>query len=366
MPDSLPPHSSAATDATATPSTEQATWLIAAWPGMGNVAVISAAYLVRELGMTETSQLPSRDHFDIGEIMVRSGMVEFPRLPRGVFYRAPAVRGKREIIIFLAEAQPTVGAYRYAHELLDAAVAMGVARIITFASMASGLHPAANPRVFGVATDEHALAGLQRAEVDLLGDGQIGGLNGVLLAAAAEREIPAICLLGEIPFFAAAVPNPKAARAALSVFSVLSGIDISLTILSKQAETIDRVLIEAFEKLRVRDARDDEADRAARSDLPQSENEHEGESEAEIESDAEDDSGEDAPNRSVFHPSHSTAATPKPDEPQLDYAMRRKVEDLFHAARQDIEKAVPLKKELDRLGVFPRYQDRFLDLFRRA
>ena len=348
---------------------------------MGNVAVISAAYLVRELGMTESSQLPSRDHFDIGEITVRGGMVEVPHLPRGAFFRAPVAPGKRELIIFLAEAQPTLGTFRYAHELLDAATQMGVARIITFASMASGLHPAANPRVFGVATDEPALAALRRAEVDLLGDGQIGGLNGVLLAAAVEREIPAICLLGEIPFFAAAVPNPKAARAALSVFSVLSGIDISLDALNKQAETVDRMLTEAFEKMRVRDAKDDEAERIHRSGNSDSGEELDDDfDESELEA---GESGEargaggaggaggtgKAGDEKGKHEQSSTqngSAASDSDGTTLDYAMRRKLEDMFHEARQDIDKAVALKKELDRLGAFMRYQDRFLDLFRRA
>ena len=38
-----------------------APWLIAAWPGMGTVAVIAAGYLVRELDMKEVAELPGRD-----------------------------------------------------------------------------------------------------------------------------------------------------------------------------------------------------------------------------------------------------------------------------------------------------------------
>lgn len=39
---------------------------------------------------------------------------------------------------------------------------------------------------------------------------------------------------------------------------------------------------------------------------------------------------------------------------------------MFQEAREDRAKAVRLKEELDRLGVYPAYEDRFLDLFRRA
>jgi hypothetical protein len=40
-----------------------------------------------------------------------------------------------------------------------------------------------------------------------------------------------------------------------------------------------------------------------------------------------------------------------------------RVERLFREARGDRAKAFELKRELDRLGVFARYEDRFLNLF---
>jgi hypothetical protein len=38
---------------------------------------------------------------------------------------------------------------------------------------------------------------------------------------------------------------------------------------------------------------------------------------------------------------------------------------LFEKAREDRSKAYELKGELDRLGVFDLYEDRFLDLFKK-
>ena len=37
---------------------------------------------------------------------------------------------------------------------------------------------------------------------------------------------------------------------------------------------------------------------------------------------------------------------------------------MFAKAREDRAKAFELKEELDRLGVFDQYEDRFLDLFK--
>ena len=55
-----------------------------------------------------------------------------------------------------------------------------------------------------------------------------------------------------------------------------------------------------------------------------------------------------------------------PDGRVIDPAAIANIERLFDAARRDPNEAVKLKAELDRLGVFKRYEGRFLDLFKRA
>jgi uncharacterized protein len=306
---------------------------------MGSVAVIAAGYLVRELKMKEVGRLPSGSHFDINEVEVENGIVETPRIPRGIFFRWENADG-RDLVVFLGEEQPESRVYAYANELLDMALSMGVERVVTFASMASGLHPSEDPKVTGVATDPETLGELERAEVTPMKDGQIGGLNGVLLGAAAARGLPGFCLLAEIPFFAAAVPNPKAARVALSVFSILAGIDLSLAELNKHASAMDRALIEALEKAQ---------EKAARGEEPGEEGDEE---EEEAAGDAE--TAEEEPAREEARDS------------RIDYTTRQRIERLFRDAHRDKRKAVELKSELDRLGVFEQYEDRFLDLFKRA
>lgn len=305
-------------------------WLIAAWPGMGNVAAISAGYLIQKLDMKPVAELPPRRHFDVPQVIVKSGVIMPPRLPRSVFYEWKNAKEGRDLAVFLGEAQPVSGAYTFAHELLDKAAELGVERIVTFASMASQLHPSQDPKVFGAATGEKTLADLRRMEVQLLDDGQIGGLNGVLLGAGSERGVPGLCLLGEIPFFAAGVPNPKAARAVLSVFSVLAGLEVDLDELAQHAETVDRALIELLERMKQQ-----QAEGAEVPPLPE-------------EPDLDDD------------------AEARDEHPTLDFATRNRIEGLFEEARRDRRKAVRLKEELDRLGVFDQYENRFLDLFKRA
>ena len=64
--------------------------------------------------------------------------------------------------------------------------------------------------MFAAATSPELLTELGREQVELLIAGEISGLNGLFLGAAASREIPGLCLLGEFPFFAAGDRDPDA------------------------------------------------------------------------------------------------------------------------------------------------------------
>lgn len=316
-------------------------WLVAAWPGMGNVGAISAGYLVAKLGMQPVAELSSTDHFDVGGVQVSAGLIAPARLPRSIFYKWKNPAGGRDLIVFMGEAQPSAGGYGFAHAMLEKAAEFGVERVVTFASMASSVHPARPARVVGAATGETTAADLREAGVDLLGDGQIGGLNGVLVGVGAARGIPGMVLMGEIPFFAAGVPNPKAARAVLSVFAVLAGVDIDLSELDTHSQKMEQAMVQLLERLREeREARGGDVDGPALPDEP-----------AEFGAEALEEGEPDQP---------------LPEERSgVDPATANRIEALFREAERERAKAARLKAELDELGVFAQYEDRFLDMFRR-
>lgn len=312
-------------------------WLIAAWPGMGNVAVIAAGYLVQKLGMKPMGEMTARGYFDIQQVTVNAGLINTPRMPRSVLYqwKNPNVDG-RDLIVSLSEAQPATRTYAFAQELMDRVEKMGAERVFTFASLASQLHPTQEPRVFAAATKQSVLDALIEQHATTLEDGQIGGLNGVMLGAALEHGVHGACLLGEIPFFAAGVPNPKAAKAVLTIFGALAGVDIDMSDLEQHSETVERAMLELMQRMKQGQHADPDAD------------DDEGDDEYEAE-------GEHAA------PEVEVAA-----EKTLDFDTRNRIEKLFERARRDRSKAVQLKHELDKLSVFKQYEDRFLDLFRRA
>jgi len=320
---------------------------------MGNVAVIAANVLINELGLEPVLAIGPAGFFDIAEVHARDGVIEKPRMPRSVLHRGKDPATGRDLLVFTAEAQPTYNLWAYANGLLDKAAQFDVERVFTFASMASTVHPTETPKVHGAATTKELVEELERAGVTPVEAGQIGGLNGVLLGAASERGIPGLSLLGEIPFYAANLPNPKASRVVLSVFSVMAGLDVSLADLDAQGKKFEGPLTQFFERLRSQ-AQEEAAD------FPEGEGEDAGATGA-----AGGAGAGSAGAGGAGATGGAGAPGEKPEKP-LDPALRLRIERLFEEANMDRKRAVSLKEELDRLGVFAEYEDRFLDLFKRA
>lgn len=307
-------------------------WLIAAWPGLGGVAVVAATYLIRGLQAQRARTLPGEGFFDLHHIDVKDGIASTPRLPGGYFYEWRNPGEGPDLLIFIGEAQPQVGGGRLCREILEHAASRGVRRILSFAALGTQLHPSSDSRVHAVATDREVLSEITRHGAVPLREGQIGGLNGVLLGVGEGQGFAGVCLMAEIPYFAGGVPNPKASRAALEIFSAVTGVELDLTSLDEQAEQVDQQLLQLLERLQEQAGEGGEAEGLQ---LP------------------------------VDPPAEDEAASEEPEE-HLNYATRARLEQMFEEARKDRAKAFELKKELDRLGVFEQYEDRFLDLFKRG
>ncbi len=306
-------------------------WLISIWPGMGSVALTAGTYLTASLGAEKLGPLEAAGFFDLERVEIRDGVASLVTGPACDFYGWKAPQGGRDLLFFVGESQPSQHGYEFCRHLLEAAQRFGVKRVFTFAAMATQIHPSAEPRVFAAVNDAKLLRELRSTQVQILREGQISGLNGVMLAAAATQKLEAICLLGEMPFFAVAVPNPKASLRVLEVFSNLADLEIDLRELGQQATQMERDLIQLMERM-------NQSMQGMQS----------------VES-------EPAPESSGAEPK-----TPENEEVKLSREDRRRVDDLFEKAQKDRSHAMKLKRELDRLGVFKRYEDRFLDLFRRG
>jgi predicted ATP-grasp superfamily ATP-dependent carboligase len=61
-------------------------WLVAVWPGMGNVAANAGVYLLAKLGMHVIGELDTNGAFDVDEVSVAAGRIQPSRRPRNRFF----------------------------------------------------------------------------------------------------------------------------------------------------------------------------------------------------------------------------------------------------------------------------------------
>lgn len=297
---------------------------VAAWPGMGHVAVTACYYLIAKLKMELRAEYATSELFDADHVVVESGLVQPFRYPKSQVFAWKNEQGENDLLIFIGEAQPPTGRYDFCRKLIDYVQREGVASIYTFAAMATDIDLGESCRVVGAATDKDTAHQFLENDVNLLRSGSISGMNGILLGVAAERQISGGCLLGEMPESFVNVPFPKASLAILESFSQLTGIDVDTAELSHEAQKIEAHLSQMLDHIKK---------------LSQQSNES--------------------------NPEEFEIYMPDPAENgKLSDEEKRQIEALFHAAKRDRTAAFDLKRELDRLDVFREYEDRFLDLFK--
>lgn len=289
---------------------------------MGHVAISAGYYLLAKLGMHEFAEFSANGLFDIDHVEVKQGRVQPVQRPRNRCFIWKAPNNKRDIIVFIGESQPPLGKYVFCEQLIDFAREMNVQRVFTFAAMATGMRPEHDARVYAAATDDEALKELDRPDLYLLDEGRIGGLNGVLIGAAADKGMQGICLLGEMPHVFAQFPFPKASIAVLRIFAEMAALHLDFTEIENQAEATEKQLTELITRLEQRL-----------------------------------DSGSSTDPSDEFRPAEPEQKTSEEDI--------QRIEELFQQSSQDRSKAYELKRELDRLGVFEEHEDRFLDLFKK-
>ena len=210
--------------------------MLAAWPGIGNVALIVANYIKDKIDAEEIGEIEPFDFFDPIGVMVRDNIIEAPQFPESKFYYWHNPSSGRDLILFIGDEQPSFKGYELANCVLDVSQQLKVKRVYTCAAAIARIHHTEQPRVWGATTDQELLNELRKYDVVLRGDIQIAGLNGLFLGAAKERGIEGMCLLGEVPMYTTRIPNPKASVAVLDIMTQIIGIDIDLDELTKLAK----------------------------------------------------------------------------------------------------------------------------------
>lgn len=302
-------------------------WLVAAWPGMGAVAITAGYYLMSKLGMHLLAEFPAREYFNLEHVEVEDGLVLTGRLPRSRLFLWHDPQKQHDLIAFIGEAQPPVKGADFCSQLVGHAGRLGVKRVFTFAAIATQMRAEHDSRVYCAAIDQTSLDDFKHLGVLPMDAGQISGLNGVLLGIAAERGMSGGCLLGEIPSVFSQFPYPQASLEVLKVFTKLADISLDLKELETQSRQTSRGLANFLHQLESTTENPENPDFGA-----------------------------------GLHESDEASAPPD----QLTPDDRQQLEVLFEIAAKDRSNAYTLKQELDRMKVFQDYEDRFLDLFKNS
>ncbi|MCW4050160.1 MAG: PAC2 family protein [Candidatus Bathyarchaeota archaeon] len=204
--------------------------MIAAWPGMGYLAKISADYLRRRLKATLFAEIM---YYHNVLIYDEEGKADLAPIKHKLY-----ASEEYDLIICVGDAQPSIPeeSLRLAEGIADIAVKYNVKQVYSMAAFPNDFYE--EPQVYGVYTDDSLRTSLEEAGVKLLDtEGAVNGLNGVIIGIAQLKGIKGVCLMGDITY--ANVPQHLSSKAVLEVLSHLLTLDIDTEQLRIRAEKID-------------------------------------------------------------------------------------------------------------------------------
>ena len=292
--------------------------LIAGWPGMGSVGVGAINYLRRKLNATHFADVDMSEYFTPDSVVVEDGLAKLPDIPSNAFYYIRELN----LIIFESEAQISgAGGIKLMKQILDLADDLNVRSIYTGAAFVMPISQKEPVKVFGVANKDSLKNLFVPYGVEILDQGQISGLNGLLLGFAGLRDIEAACFLATMPQYAVNIPNPKASREILRVFENLLEIKIDMTNLDEAVAQMSQTMTDIEDRIQKTFMNSDMFEEDEKEDI---------------------------------------------EEDKVPQYVMEKIESLFQEVKmkRSNEKATQLKKELDHWNLYSLYEDRFLGLFR--
>jgi len=236
------------------------TTMICGWAGIGNVGLVAVSTLRSLVRARELGEVEPYGYFEPSEVEIVDGLIEQMQFPTTRFYSHQR-RDGGDLILLVGEQQPAdeQKAYEMASEVLDVAERFGCRRIYTSAASVTTIHHMSKPRVWTVPNTPALLSEVRRygntvvmSEVDDAdGEGLISGLNGLLLGVARSRQIDAVCLMGEVPYYlqGAPWPYPKASRSVLEVLARVLNLQLDLSELEEMSTKVEANIEQILEAL---------------------------------------------------------------------------------------------------------------------
>jgi uncharacterized protein (TIGR00162 family) len=208
--------------------------LVCGLPGSGYVGKLAADYLVTTFKAKKVAEFYSTSfppHVNISD----DGLAN--RL-KGELHHAQTGQ-ENDLLIFTADAQPSssAGEYELADAVLREVERFQASLVFSLAAYVTGSF-VRERRVFGTATSLELIPRLAQNGVQIMRDGGISGMNGIIVGMAKLRGMEGASLLGETAGY---LLDPAASHAVLDSLSRILGIKIDLASIEERAKEAQQV-----------------------------------------------------------------------------------------------------------------------------
>jgi len=209
--------------------------MLAGLPGIANVGKLAAEFLVQQLGAQKFLEF-STEHFPEWAVPDAGGV----RAMRIEFFHTKPSGSKQDLILMTADAQAATpqGQYALTEEILDLAAENGVTTVATMAAYVLSPEETKKKTVVGVATDRKLVETLKSKGIEVLTNGVIVGMNGMLPSFAALRGMDGFCLLGVTE---GGILDPDASAAVAKAMGSIFGFKVNTEELEAHAAEISKV-----------------------------------------------------------------------------------------------------------------------------
>jgi uncharacterized protein (TIGR00162 family) len=151
----------------------------------------------------------------------------------------------KDLILLTGDSQPVVPGSEYilSEQILDLITKFKISNIYSLASYVTGTF-VNNPKIYGTATNQEMVKSFRSFNISTLDNGNITGMNGLILGLGKLRGIEGICLLGETSGY---VIDAKASKNLLEILNNVLGININMDEMNKRSKDTE-ILIKNLEQ----------------------------------------------------------------------------------------------------------------------
>jgi uncharacterized protein len=206
---------------------------IEGFPGAGLVGPMAASYMIEKLKMKYIGYMQSDLFPPIAA--VHSG-VPMPTV------RLYADRSNKIVVILSEFTIPQNAIYQMSEELLSFVRKCGMSKIISIGGMPS---PKQSGTAFVIASDAEVAKKAAKQGMNPIKEGVIAGVSALLVTGAKELKIPTVNLLVEVN---PVIMDPKYAETAIGALNKLTGLEIDLSELKKEAKEVESRVREIMKK----------------------------------------------------------------------------------------------------------------------